>query len=171
MVTDYLMSYTAAGLMYPESLAIAEAYYKTHDWNETKEQILRENLLQKRSRGTITRQGWELVKRLKNLNDAEIEELLNSNPDRQRELLWTAVRRTYPFLDELYTELLTEKAASSDPFVTTSDLRMFYDQKSMEHQTLRDYTESTRNKLISNAMKLLREAGIVDEEGRIALSF
>ena len=67
MITDYLMSYTAAGLMYPESLAIAEAYVKTYDWKKTWEQIRTENLMQKRSQASIERQRGELVKRLKTL--------------------------------------------------------------------------------------------------------
>lgn len=169
MITDYLMSYTAAGLMYPESLAIAESYVKTYDWEKTWEQIRTDNLMQKRSQATIERQRGELVKRLKMLNDSEMEELVSADPDRQRELLWIAVRRTYPFINEICTELLPEKAASSDPFITSSDLRAFYDQKSMEHENLRDYTESTRGKLIRNAMTLMRQAGIIDENGAIRI--
>lgn len=167
MITDYLMSYTAAGLMYPESLAIAESYVKTYDWEKTWEQIRTDNLMQKRSQATIERQRIELVKRLKTLDNSEMEELVSADPDRQRELLWIAVRRTYPFIDEICTELLPEKTLSSDPVITSSDLRAFYDQKSMDHPNLRNYTESTRKKLISNAMKLLRESGIVDESGMI----
>ena len=169
MTTDYLMSYTAAGLMYPESLAIAEAYVKTYDWEKTWEQIRTDNLMQKRSQASIKRQRWELVKRLKKLNDLEIEELVAADPDRQREMLWFAVRRTYPFIDEICSELLPEKAASSDPFITSSDLRVFYDQKSLENEKLRDYTESTRKKLISNAMTLMRQAGIIGENGSIRI--
>lgn len=169
MTTDYLMSYTAAGLMYPESLAIAESYVKTYDWGKTWGQIRTDNLMQKRSQATIERQRGELVKRLKMLNDSEMEELVSADPDRQRELLWIAVRRTYTFINEICTELLPEKAASSDPFITSSDLRAFYDQKSMEHENLRNYTESTRGKLIRNAMTLMRQAGIIDENGAIRI--
>ena len=153
--------------MYPESLAIAEAYVKTYDWEKTWEQIRTDNLMQKRSQASIERQRRELVKRLKMLDNSEIEELVSADPDRQRELLWIAVRRTYPFIDELCIELLPEKAISSDPIITSSDLRAFYDQKSMEHENLRDYTESTRKKLIFNAMTLIRQAGIIDENGAI----
>lgn len=169
MTTDYLMSYTAAGLMYPESLAIAEAYVKTNDWKKTWEQIRIDNLMQKRSQASIERQRGELVKRLKTLNNSEMEELVAADPDRQREMLWFAVRRTYPFINELCTELLPEKAASSDPFITSSDLRAFYDQKSLEHENLRNYTESTRGKLIRTAMTLMRQAGIIDENGSIRI--
>ena len=169
MTAEYLMSYTAAGLMYPESLAIAEAYVKTYDWEKTWEQIRTDNLMQKRSQASIERQRRELVKRLKTLDDSEMDELVCADPDRQRELLWIAVRRTYPFIDELCTELLPEKAVSSDPVITSTDLRAFYDQKSMEHENLRDYTESTRGKLIRNAMTLMRQAGIIDENGAIRI--
>ena len=169
MITDYLMSYTAAGLMYPESLAIAEAYVKTYDWKKTWEQIRIENLMQKRSQASIERQRGELVKRLKTLDNSEMEELVSTDPDRQRELLWISVRRTYPFIDDLCTELLPEKAISSDPVITSADLRAFYDQKSMEHEKLRDYTESTRGKLIRTAMTLMRQAGIIDENGSIMI--
>ncbi len=171
MDNEYLMSYTAAGLMYPESLAIAEAYVKSCDWKKTWEQIRTDNLMQKRSQASIGRQRQELVKRLKTLKDDELSELVSADPDRQRELLWIAIRRTYPFIEEIYTELLPEKAFSSDPSLTSSDLRAFYDIKSMEHPNLRDYTESTRGKLIRNAMTLMRQAGIIDEEGEIAVRF
>ncbi len=64
MADDYSMSYTAAGLMYPESLAVAEAYVKTYDWEKTWGQIRTENLMQKRCQTSIERQRRELVKRL-----------------------------------------------------------------------------------------------------------
>ena len=169
MADDYSMSYTAAGLMYPESLAVAEAYVKTYDWEKTWGQIRTENLMQKRCQTSIERQRRELVKRLKTLDNSEMEELVAADPDRQRELLWTAVCRTYPFINELYTELLPEKAASSDPVITSADLRAFYDQKSMEHENLRDYSETTRGKLIRNSKTLMYQAGIIGENGSIRI--
>lgn len=167
MADDYSMSYTAAGLMYPESLAVAEAYVKTYDWGKTWGQIRTENLMQKRCQTSIERQRRELVKRLKTLDDAEIRELISADPDRQRAILWTAVCRTYPFINELYTELLPEKDRSSDPVIAMADLRAFYDQKSLEHEKLRGYTGSTREKLVTTAMRLMKQAGILDDNGSI----
>ena len=169
MADDYLMSYTAAGLMYPESLAIAEAHEKTRDWNETWKQIKAENQMQKRNPKSIERQRRELVKRLKTLDDAELAELITADPDRQREILWTAICRTYPFINELYTELLPEKADSSVPVITTADIRTFYDQKSVEHENLRGYTVSTREKLVTTAMRLMKQTGILDDNGSIRI--
>ena len=169
MANDYLMSYTAAGLMYPESLAIVDAYLKTYDWEKTREQILTENLLQKRNPASMKRQRQELVKRLKTLTDNELSDLIAADPETQRKWLWTAICRTYPFINELNSELLPEKAHSSDPFITTADIRNFYDQKSLDHPALRDYTETTREKLITTAMRLMKQAEVLGEGGEIKI--
>ena len=82
-VNEYSMSFTAASLLPAESLALADAYAETRDWERTKEQALRENLIQKRSYSSIKRQVLELIKRLKNLSSTQIEQLLTGNDHEQ----------------------------------------------------------------------------------------
>ncbi|MBQ6502298.1 MAG: DUF1819 family protein [Flexilinea sp.] len=166
-VNEYSMSFTAASLLPAESLALADAYAETRDWERTKEQALRENLIQKRSYSSIKRQVPELIKRLTNLSDPQIEQLVSANDHEQKYILWLAVCKTYPFLKEFAQEIMYEHYHAFNNCITPADVRAFFDSKAIIHPRLQDLSVETQKKVISETMTLLRQSGLISEKNEI----
>ena len=164
---DYSMSFTAASLLPVESLALAGAYTVNRDWEETKQIALRENLIQKQSATSIKRQVPELIKRLKNLNDAQIETFLSANDREQKLILWLAVCKTYPFLKEFAQEVLYEHFHSFNNSIDATDVRAFFDAKALIHPKLQDLSVQTQKKVISEVLTILRQSGLISEKNEI----
>ena len=168
---EYSMSFTAASLLPAESLALAEVYAETQDWNQTKQQALQKNLIQKRSYSSIRRQVPELIKRLQNLSDSQIEQLRSAADQEQKRILWLAICKTYPFLREFAQEVLYEHYHGFNNRVDPSDVRSFFDTKAMTYPKLQDLSPETQKKVISETMTLLRQAELISAKNEILPMF
>jgi len=164
---EYSMSFTAASLFPAESLALAKVYAETRNWEETRQQALQANLIQKRSYSSIMRQVPELIKRLKNLNDTQIEQLLSANDHEQKHILWLAVCKTYPFMKEFAQEILNEHYHGFNNRIEAADVRAFFDAKAVTFPKLQDLSVQTQKKVISETMTLLRQAELISAKNEI----
>ncbi|SIO61463.1 Putative inner membrane protein [Burkholderia sp. GAS332] len=80
MTTDrYRLSFTTGGLFLQEAPVIAERYLALRDWQQTRDQVRRDNLLQVRTAAAALRISKELVARLELLDLPELENLLKAN--------------------------------------------------------------------------------------------
>ena len=164
---EYSMSFTAASLLPAESLALAVAYTETGDWDRTKQQALQENLIQKRSYSSIKRQVPELIKRLKNLSSSQIEQVLAANDHEQKQILWLAICKTYPFLREFAQEILYEHYHGFNNRIDATDVRSFFDEKALTFPKLQELSVETQKKVISETMTFLRQAELISSKNEI----
>lgn len=164
---EYSMSFTAASLLPAESLALSGVYAENRDWNQTRLQALQSNLIQKRSYSSIKRQVPELIKRLKNLSDRQIEQLISANDHEQKYILWLAVCKTYPFLKEFAQEIMYEHYHAFNYCISPADVSAFFDTKAMIHPKLQDLSVQTQKKVISEVLTILRQSGLISEKNEI----
>ena len=76
----YLLSFTGASLSIRESIKIAEVYVRLGDWDTVKAEVKGANLIQARTQSSIQRVYQELHPRLAGLSDAQLELLVEGNP-------------------------------------------------------------------------------------------
>lgn len=163
----YALSFSAGGLLYHESVSVAESYIKFQDWSKAITYVRDENLLQSRVEATTTRKVREIGSRLKELTQDQLDLLCNGSRLEQNYLLWLACCKRYQLIRDFAMEVLHSKFLSLDLVITTSDIERFFDAKSVWHSEIEELAETTRQKLITVIMRMLREAGMVSNEGLI----
>ncbi len=78
-----------------ESKVIAKAYTSSNDWSETRDLVIRENLLQVRVISSAQRMLGEVIPRLRLLSEKELSLFRTSADQDQRHLLWLAICRRH----------------------------------------------------------------------------
>ena len=163
----YSMSFTAGSIFFQESVKFAELYLEFGDWDETKNYIIHQNILQARTLNTSKRICTEIISRLKTMNKQELEFLLDSSSQDQAYLLWLAICRRYQFIGDFAIEVLRERFISLKTDLNYIDFDSFFNQKSEWHVELENIKPSTRYKLRQVLFKILREADLLTEKNLI----
>lgn len=165
--TKYVLSFTAGGLLYHESVVVAETYADCKDWKKTTESVAAQNLLQSRTASTAKRKLREVRQRLQCLTEEQLDLLARGTRTEQRWLLWLACCRRYQLLTDFATEVLHGKFVQLDLLITSADIERFIESKSVWHEELDNLAESTRKKLQTVMMRMLRESEMVSDDGVI----
>jgi hypothetical protein len=164
---QYKLSFTAASLAMNESISIAEVYLKCRDWDQTKQIIRENNLLQSRTNSRTVRVVRELIQRLGLLTNSQLELLVEGNPSEQKYLLWFAACKTYVFIREFAEEVLHEKYLSRRMILTDLDYDAFFNRKADWSEDLSQITTSTRKKIRQVLLLMVKEAGLMTDDNLI----
>ena len=165
--SEYIMSFSAGALLQEETMRVASVYRECHDWQVTKSEVLDSNLLQARSGETTRRLLREISGRLETLTEDQILLLCNGRPDDQKQLLWLAICRRYPFIREFAIEVVRERFLQLGLPVSSEDFDRFYVSKEAWHPHLGEISAQTRKKLKQILFRMLREAGLMSEDGQV----
>jgi len=163
----YKMSFSTGGLFYHESVKLAALYLELGDWLLVRETTLNNNLLQTRTLSSSKRICREVISRLKPLNHAELELLIEGNHQEQSYLLWLAVCRQYRFIAEFATEVLHERYITLKSDLNPEDFVTFFNRKSEWNSELDDIRQTTLDRLRQVLFKMLREADLLATNGAI----
>ena len=163
----YNLSFTAGGLMPGESTALAAVYLQQSDWTATKAVVLDQNLFQTRTESTARRKLRELIPRLSALTHEQLQLIVSGSISEQRALLWLSVCKRNTILKDFACMVVREKYLTLDLRIRTTDFEQFLDSQSVWHEELEKLTPSTRTKLATVTMRMLREAEIVNSDGII----
>lgn len=109
----------------------------------------------------------ELIQRLGQLTDSQLELLVDGNLTEQKYLLWLAACKTYGFIKEIAMEILHEKFMSRSMKVTDLDYDSFFNRKAGWSEDLEKITTSTRKKIRQVTFLMMREAGLLTDENII----
>ncbi len=167
-VGKYRLSFTSGGLLMREAGVAAPLYQQLGDWSSVRVAIQSDNLLQTRTVSSGHRLAREVVQRLAELTDAEIELLVDGMSVERGHLMWTAACRRYDLLGEFAEEVLRERFLVLASTLDHADFDSFIRRKAMWHEELAELKESTYRKLRSNVFLMLHEVGVIDEAGNIA---
>ena len=105
----YRLSFTAGGLLVREGGVAAPLYRKLGDRSKVRAAIESENLLQARTVSSGHRLAREVVQRLAELTDDEIDLLADATSVERGHLMWAAACRRYSLLGEFAEEVLRER--------------------------------------------------------------
>lgn len=163
----YNLSFTAGGLMPGESTALAAVYLQQGNWKAAKAVVLENNLLQTRTESTARRKLRELTPRLAAMTRDQLQLIVSGSISEQRALLWLSVCKRNPILKDFARMVVREKYLTLDLLIRTTDFEQFLESQSVWHAELEKLTPMTRNKLTTVAMRMLREAELVNSESII----
>ncbi len=164
---SYVLSFTAGGLLYHESIKVAEIYNQIGEWDETVKQIKDKNLLQSRVEATTTRKLREICFRLQELTPQQVDLVVSGTRTDQNLLLWLACCKRYQLLADFAREVLRHNFVRLQMVIAPSDVDGFMESKALWHEELETLKESTRVKLRTVIMRMLREADLLSDDGII----
>lgn len=164
--TNKKQSLTLRPAMIHENLIIAEEYSKFKDWNQVREEVLGNNLLQARTESTLKTIYGEVSKRLKNLTDDELELMTESDAD-VKHLVWLAICRQYLFTYQFAVEVLSEYFDKSRFQLYSEDYDAYLNAKAEWHNNLDSITQNSRYKSQQIMFKMLVECGLTTKEKEI----
>jgi len=161
------MSFTAGNLCFSESIIVAEVYDELGNWINTKKRVLEDNLLQAHRMNSAVRIYREVEARLRNLTEEELGLFLSGSRFEKLCMLWVAVCKRHKLIYEFAKEVVREKYLHLDMLVTHQDFDRFYRDKAEWHEELERLAGSTRNKIRQVLFMIMKQAGIISEEGII----
>jgi hypothetical protein len=158
----YCLSFTAAGLR-PELAAVIAAIHleEERDWSRTKATVIARNALQARSASTGKRLESELRQRLQRLTPAQLELLASGTSEERCAMAWLAVLKRIQIAADLTRRVLLDKLTSLDPVLRRSDMAGFYENCERDHPELTALALSSRQKVRSALLQMLRDAGLL----------
>ena len=163
----YRLSFGIGGLHLAGAQVAARLYRELGDWAAVRSALDADNLLQSRTRASASRLGRELVQRLEELTDAEIELLADATTDERAHLMWVAACRRYYLVAEFAEEVLRERFLVMATDVTPEHFEAFVRGKSLWHPELMELEASTLRTLRTTLFLMMREADFVTAEGYI----
>lgn len=163
----YSFSFIAGGLLLSEMTAVAEPLLESGDWKKVADFVEAENLLQSRTVSSGRRLFAEIRNRLQVLTDTQITMLVNGVASDQLAVAWLAICKAYQFVREFAEEIVRERFVTLALTVDGADFDRFLDAKAAWEPHLETLTDSTREKARTVVMRMLREAGIISDDGFI----
>ena len=160
------LSFTAASLRPELNRVIAEAYLQTGSWETAKVQVLASNALQSRSPSSAIRMERELRQRLMRLTPSEIHLAAHGIVEERAAIAWLAALKASSYIHAFASEVLRGKLSSLDPVLRASDYEAFFENQSAIHTEILALTASSRTKVRTVLLTMLREAGIGQPAGR-----
>jgi len=162
LVSDYILSYTAASLSLNEIETIANLYATTQNWDEVKHQVVEENILQKGAISARKREFVELKKRVDILTEAQLTLLSDATSSELKHLAILSCFKVYKFIYDFATEVMRDKMLLFDFQILDSDYESFYDSKSATYENLNTISQKTQNKLKQVMFKIFEQAEFLD---------
>lgn len=167
MDSRYRLSFTTGGLLVREAAIAVPPYRQQGDWAAVRATIESENLLQARTASAGRRLAREVVQRLAELSNDEIDLLADATSVERGHLMWVAACRRYSLLGEFAEEVVRERFLVLASTLDHSHFDSFVRTKALWHEELAAIKESTYRKLRSNVFLMMHELGVLDEKGNI----
>lgn len=158
------LSFTAGGLLYTESVIVADVYETCMDWEAAMNTVAAKNLLQARKPSSGKRVLREVTSRLRLLTSEQLELLRTGERTDQNRILWLAACKRYSLLHDFGSEIVRQKYLQLDLAIDSSEFERFLDSQSVWHPEIEKLADSTRSKLRQVAFRMLREAEILSKD-------
>lgn len=162
MNNDYIFSYTAATLMLHETDEVMKKYLEYKNWDNVKDLVIEENIMQKQSVSSRKRVFTEIKRRIESLTSSQLEFVNEANSSDIRNLIFLSILKTYRFIFEFMAEVISKKVLMFDYKILNSDYETFFESKKYAVEQLENITEATQYKLKQVLFRILEEAMIID---------
>lgn len=157
----YALSFTSGALLTREAIIAAPLFLEVRDWNEVRDRLCAENLLQARTASSGFRLAREVAQRLAVLTGSELDLLQDASPSERGHLMWIAACRRYTFIGDFAEEVVRERFLLLTPTLGYDDFDSFVHGKTLWHPELAEVKDSTLQKLRSTVFRMLTEAGLL----------
>ena len=148
--------------MLHETNEVMKKYLEYKDWNKVKEIVIEENIMQKQSVSSRKRVFTEIKRRIETLSNEQLEYVNESSSSDIRNFIFLTILKTYRFIFEFMTEVISKKVLMFDYKILNSDYETFFESKRYAVEQLESITEATQYKLKQVLFRILEVAMIID---------
>ena len=163
----YRLSFGTGNAFINESNLILKKYLENKDWSVTEKYSIDNNILQTNTLSSTKRIFREISLRLKSLSHQEQEFFIRSNYLDQSILIWIAICRTYKFIGDFASMIISEKFSSYQIEMDYNDFNYFYEQQKVVYEELNSLKDSTRKKLRQVIFKIMKDLNIISKKKEI----
>jgi len=163
----YSLAFNTRAALIPDTITIAKMYSEIGIWNDVKDIVSEQNILQARTVSTANRIYSEISHRLKLLTDDEMAFLLTGTEQEQRQIVWLAICKRYLLIKDFSIEVLTHRYDSSQYGVSQDDYVYFYNGKAQWHENLDQASAPSQRKARQMLFIMLRECRLINDAGEI----
>tara|TARA_Y100000766_G_C18877155_1_gene591407 strand:+ start:352 stop:966 length:615 start_codon:yes stop_codon:yes gene_type:complete len=163
----YRLSFGTGNAYINESNMILKKYLENKDWRETEKYSVENNILQTNTLSSTKRIFREISLRLKSLSHQEQEFFIRSNYLDQSILIWIAICRTYKFIGDFASMMISEKFSCYQIELDYNDFNYFYEQQKVLYEELNSLKDSTRKKLRQVIFKIMKDLNIISKSKEI----
>jgi hypothetical protein len=157
---EYSVSFTAGALMREEAERIIEEVNRGTPLESVDPDVLDIDSHRGRNRKTM-----EVVKRLQSTDRSVWEDFLGLSHAEQYVLLYCCCLKTYRLLFDFHMDVVLPKWQSFDRDLRPHDARRFLERRADDHPEIDEWGESTWEKARQVMLKMLREAGLLEDGG------
>ena len=161
-MAKYKLSFTAAAALIPETIMIAQKQLLYNNWEQTRQDVLTNNLLQKEKQATAIRQYAELKGRLETLTPSQLTLLCQGNRDESKAMIWLSILKTYTFIAEFTHEVLLNNYLSYEYTISETDFVRYFESKQIIYPAVEVLKESTMKKIKQILFRMLEQLGMID---------
>lgn len=160
--SEYLISFTAGGLLYEETSSLLH-YLNDTNIDNLPGEIKNPRFLKTNSQAARQRVVQEVKKRYHATGEYVFKQFEDRDSFEQRILIFYTCIKTYKILYDFIYNVVTEKWLIRDLKLDTSDVRNFLDRQSGTHSEIDTWTESTQTKVSTVIIRMLNEVGMLKE--------
>ena len=157
---EYLISFTAGGLLAEETRAVI-SYLNEKEISRLPEEIKNNLHLQTNSQASRQRVVQELKKRYRVVGQATFDLFQESDNQQQNILIFYSCAKIYTILFDFLFGPITEKWLTRDLTINKSDVNHFLDLQSNSHPEIDRWTDTTREKVATVMIRMLKEVGLL----------
>ena len=139
----YRLSFGTGNAYINESNLILKKYLENKDWRVTEKYSIENNILQTNTLSSTKRIFREISLRLKSLSNEEQEFFIKSNYVDQSILIWISICRTYKFIGDFSSMIISEKFSSYQIELDYNDFNYFYEQQKVFYEELNALKDTT----------------------------
>jgi hypothetical protein len=163
----YDLTLVRGALLHIESTIVLQKYQETKYWEKTRQEVIENNLLHKKSKNSLTTQYNLIRNRLQTLHPQEIDLYFQSSVPQQKQILWLACCRFHPILKDFSIEVMQDMLHTKEFHLTPAKFWVFFENKSHQFPKLTMLTQSTKQRIKSVAYSMLRQLGILDQKNQL----
>ena len=165
---SYLISFTAGGLLYDETISL-QPYLNDEKIELIANEVKINKYLQTNSQAARQRIIQEVKKRYLAVGGNAFLIFNKLDQNEQRIFIFYTCLKTYGIILDFIFDVVVEKWLSRDIDVNADDVLYFLDKKTSNHLEIDQWTATTKQKVATVMIRMLKEVGILRDAKIMAL--
>jgi hypothetical protein len=162
MSEKYKYTFTVGNLMLEEFTTVAHILAFS-DLRAEKDNIINNNLLNIKSESSRNRFFSEMLNRSDNIGNHFWKHFIDADHNEKAFLMFYLLLKNYLLLFDLHKDVILPKVRTLNLTLNSEDVHIFFQNKSIEHPEINNWSDTTRTKIISAIFLIYSRANLLNK--------